>query len=178
MSGQPRRATVIFTGGTISMRHDPEAGGNVPRLSAADILARLPDLERQAEEYERKARALRQVAEGMRQLNGELSLFFPEMAPAAAEARDEKAKTSGPRGREAVRIIVSERPGIWALTDRMAEMQLRGSFTSRKATEVAVKRLCDRGEGRRIGTGRYVFPDDRKEVAVESEASGAAMIAS
>jgi L-asparaginase len=36
---------VIFTGGTISMRVDPVAGGNVPTLSGADILARTPGLE-------------------------------------------------------------------------------------------------------------------------------------
>jgi L-asparaginase len=36
---------VIFTGGTISMRLDPVAGGNVPSLSGQDILARTPGLE-------------------------------------------------------------------------------------------------------------------------------------
>ena len=30
---------VLFTGGTISMRHDPAAGGAVPALGARDILA-------------------------------------------------------------------------------------------------------------------------------------------
>jgi len=47
--GRRRRATVIFTGGTISMRHDPVAGGNVPSLSGADILARTPGLDAIAE---------------------------------------------------------------------------------------------------------------------------------
>ncbi|MEW5991420.1 MAG: asparaginase [Chloroflexota bacterium] len=45
MSPTPRRAAVIFTGGTISMRLDPVAGGNVPSLSGAEILARTPGLE-------------------------------------------------------------------------------------------------------------------------------------
>ena len=49
MSGRPRRAAVIFTGGTISMRVDPAAGGNVPTLSGADILARTPGLDAIAE---------------------------------------------------------------------------------------------------------------------------------
>jgi L-asparaginase len=40
-----RRVAVIFTGGTISMRVDPVAGGNVPTLSGADILARTPGLD-------------------------------------------------------------------------------------------------------------------------------------
>ena len=40
-----RRVTVIFTGGTISMTVDPVAGGNVPTLDGAAILARTPGLE-------------------------------------------------------------------------------------------------------------------------------------
>jgi L-asparaginase len=39
------RVPVIFTGGTISMRHDPQAGGNVPALDGAAILARTPGLD-------------------------------------------------------------------------------------------------------------------------------------
>jgi L-asparaginase len=35
---------VIFTGGTISMRHDPAAGGAVPALAGRDILALVPQL--------------------------------------------------------------------------------------------------------------------------------------
>jgi L-asparaginase len=39
------RVAVLFTGGTISMLDDPIAGGNVPALDAAAILARTPGLE-------------------------------------------------------------------------------------------------------------------------------------
>src|SRR5438128_599357 len=38
------RVAVVFTGGTISMRHDPAAGGNVPVLAGADLLAATPGL--------------------------------------------------------------------------------------------------------------------------------------
>ena len=38
------RVAVVFTGGTISMRHDPVAGGNVPALSGEEILAQVPGL--------------------------------------------------------------------------------------------------------------------------------------
>ncbi len=38
------RVAVIFTGGTISMQADPVAGGNVPTLNGAAILARTPGL--------------------------------------------------------------------------------------------------------------------------------------
>ncbi len=39
------RVAMIFTGGTISMTVDPVAGGNVPTLDGAGILARAPGLE-------------------------------------------------------------------------------------------------------------------------------------
>src|SRR5689334_13486745 len=36
---------LLFTGGTISMRHDPTAGGAVPTLSGKDILALAPGID-------------------------------------------------------------------------------------------------------------------------------------
>lgn len=44
-----KRVAVIFTGGTIGMVADAEAGGNVPALDGAAILARTTGLERVAE---------------------------------------------------------------------------------------------------------------------------------
>ncbi len=44
-----KRVAVIFTGGTISMVADAQAGGNVPALDGAAILARTPGLDRVAE---------------------------------------------------------------------------------------------------------------------------------
>lgn len=38
------RVAVIFTGGTISMRHDPSSAGNMPSLRAAELLASVPGL--------------------------------------------------------------------------------------------------------------------------------------
>jgi L-asparaginase len=43
------RVVVVFTGGTISMAFDPQAGGNVPTLDGAAILARTPGLDAIAE---------------------------------------------------------------------------------------------------------------------------------
>ena len=43
------RVAIVFTGGTISMGFDPVAGGNVPALDGAAILARTPGLESIAE---------------------------------------------------------------------------------------------------------------------------------
>ena len=39
------RVAVVFTGGTISTAFDPVAGGNVPILDGAAILARTPGLD-------------------------------------------------------------------------------------------------------------------------------------
>src|SRR6266542_4414592 len=43
------RVAVVFTGGTISMGYDPVAGGNVPSLDGAAILARTSGLDAIAE---------------------------------------------------------------------------------------------------------------------------------
>ena len=39
------RVAVVFTGGTISMRHDPVAGGNVPVLGGGALLESVPGLD-------------------------------------------------------------------------------------------------------------------------------------
>src|SRR5918994_7715074 len=38
------RVAVVFTGGTISMRHDSDAGGNLPTLGGDELLASVPGL--------------------------------------------------------------------------------------------------------------------------------------
>ena len=43
------RIAVLFTGGTIAMRRDPNAGGNLPTLRGEDLLATVPGLDAIAE---------------------------------------------------------------------------------------------------------------------------------
>jgi len=43
------RVAVVFTGGTISMRHDPAAAGNVPTMRAEELVASVPGLAEIAE---------------------------------------------------------------------------------------------------------------------------------
>ena len=43
------RVVVVFTGGTISMRHDPAAAGNVPTMRGEELLASVPGLAEIAE---------------------------------------------------------------------------------------------------------------------------------
>lgn len=125
-------------------------------------------LEDQAAALERDATALRKLSEAARELgeervrallapmlngNGNHSanghVLEPEAAPEPAEI--------GPRGREAVRLIVGERPGLWTLAELRAEMKRREWFTSNKGVDVAVTRLVAKGEARRVGKGRYEF---------------------
>jgi hypothetical protein len=61
-------------------------------------------------------------------------------------------------GREAVRHIVRERPGLWNLRDIADEAVRRGWATTRKPVEVAVHRMCNAGEARRVRKGLYEFP--------------------
>jgi hypothetical protein len=95
---------------------------------------------------------------------------------------DHDGAENAPKGREAVRRIVAERPGIWTLAQIVRELDRRGWLVSRKAAEVAVHRLADKGEAKRVGNGVYSFAaatpasEDREEVERETDDSGEAMI--
>ncbi len=122
-------------------------------------------LEQQAEALERDAAAVRKLVDAARDLGGErvATLLAPmltrngdgNVASASAVAND--ATENIPRGREAIRLIVRERPGLWTLAKLRAEMKRRGWFTSNKSVDVAVMRLTASGEARRVGRGRYEF---------------------
>lgn len=133
-------------------------------------------LEEQAGALERDAMALRKLSEAATELGEERvrALLAPMLngngnangngnghhTPVAeSTAAPESEEAVGPRGREAVRRIVRERPGLWTLTDLRAEMKDREWFTSAKAVDVAVTRMCRKGEARRTSQkGIYEFP--------------------
>jgi hypothetical protein len=147
-------------------------------------------LRQRAEEAARQADRARKLVEVVEGLNDDELAEFAELLAAETGTKTTNGNGNGhraepddpdaPRGREAVRRIVAERPGIWTLAELRDEMQRRGWFTSASGLEAAAKRLCDvNREGRRIGKGRYVFPRDHgEEDAIESDASGGAMIPS
>jgi hypothetical protein len=126
-------------------------------------------LEEQAQAAERNAAAMRKLVEAARDLGEERVAALLGITLAGnrdANGNGHKAtpeptttETSGdvPRGREAVRRIVRERPGIWTLAKLRSEMKRRGWFTSSKGLDVAVSRLAASGEARRVGKGRYEF---------------------
>jgi hypothetical protein len=123
-----------------------------------DLLTRLPDLEREAEEFERKARALRQIIEGVRTLNGEAARLLD--APATANGATPAA--GGLRGRALVRHIVAERSGVWTVKEIKRVGRARGYVISDSGVEKAVMRMAETGEAERTGYGTYDFSGTRE----------------
>jgi hypothetical protein len=123
--------------------------------------SQLEDAEREAQDAQRRADALRKIIEGVRALHGEAGQMALAV-PLSADPED------GPRGREAIRLIVTERPGIWTIPELSEEMRRRGWFSTRKAVEVAVHRLIASGEAERMRTGVFRFPP---EVIEEADAA-------
>jgi hypothetical protein len=151
--------------------------------------AAIARLEQQAEEAARQAERLEKMLALARELGDEgVSEMVALLAPAESNGTNGNGngksraprKSNKTRGRDAIRVIVAKRPGIWTFAQLKDEMVREGWFVSDSGLEAAAKRLCDlNGEGRRIGKGRYVFPADHGEGdAIESDRSGAALIAS
>lgn len=150
------------------------------------VLARL---EQEAEEAAKKAARLNRIVELARELGDDGLAELAEWFSSESENGTTNGNGNGnghtavtaapnaPRGRAAVRIIVRERPGIWTYQELRVEMQRREWFTTDSGLEAAAKRLCDSGEGRRLGKGRYAFPANHgEEDTIESDRSGGAMI--
>jgi hypothetical protein len=128
------------------------------------------------EATERRAAALRKLMEAAEELgpdgiaellsvpyaaNGHANGTDPANATNDVEKEDVPLGSENggkpPRGRDAIRRIVRPRPGVWLLKDLREAQKRDGTFTSNKATEVAVTRLEALGECRRVGKGRYEF---------------------
>lgn len=145
-------------------------------------------LRERAEEAQRRAARLAKLADFAEEVGEEgLAELVALIAPGetngnghATTTNGATTKPDGPRGREAVRIIVRRRPGIWTMQQLRAEMEREGWYTSPSGLEAAVKRLCDvNGEGKRVGKGRYVFPANHgEEAARATTASDGAVIPS
>src|SRR5215210_693066 len=142
------------------------------------LLAQLPEMEQEAEALERRAEAIRQIVSGIRALNGEVGLTLFN-APARqlngnggairhrnglnGGSRDIDA--DGPRGREAVQLIMAERPGTWTIKRIKATAKERGWPSSPKAIETAVHRLHRDGTVIWVRKGVYKLADQGEEVA-------------
>ena len=124
----------------------------------ADLIARLPEMEREAQEHERKAKGLRMIIDGVRALNGDAERLFGAAPVDRAPRTNQYRPEDGPRGRAAVRQIVSERPGTWRVGEIKRQIQLRGWPSSTTGVEVAIKRMVEAGEAQRVRKGVYRFP--------------------
>src|SRR3954466_7001992 len=101
-------------------------------MSALDVL------QQRAAEATRQAERLTKMVELAHELGEEgLSELVALIGPAEQGHANGNGNGDGhgpdpavPRGREAVRRIVGERPGIWTLMELRAEMERRGWFTS------------------------------------------------
>jgi len=127
-----------------------------------DLAARLPELEAEAESLERKAKALRQVVEGIKALNGDATAIllgpaFANKASVIVPAHHARTVTGGVSGREAVRRIVADQPGVWKVADLRKEAERRGYGVTTMGIEKAVRRMMETGEGQKVGYGRYRF---------------------
>lgn len=136
------------------------------------LLAQLPGMEQEAEALERRADAIRQIVSGIRALNGEVSLTLfnnpgrdsHENGP-RSNGNGHETGEDGPRGREAVRLIMAERPGNWTIKRIKATIKERGWPSSPKAIETAVHRLHRDGTVIWVRKGVYKLADEGEEVA-------------
>jgi hypothetical protein len=134
--------------------HVPLRGGLMPN----DLLAKLPQLEREADEYERKAHALRQIIAGVRSLNGEAEAILTGVSFESHRERFDVAlpPAKGPRGQRAVLQIMSEdAERSWKVVELKREMLRRGWAPSPKAVEASVKKLREVGRIESVSYGFY-----------------------
>ena len=132
---------------------------------AVDTGAFLATLEDELADLEQRRDAILKIKEGVttyeRVTGVRLAVTPAENGNGSGHQNGHRADEPGaekPRGREAVRQIVSDRPGIWTLTELVREFERREWLVTRKAVEVAVHRLTNAGEARRVGNGSYEFP--------------------
>jgi hypothetical protein len=134
------------------------------------VSVNVASLEERAQAAERKAAQLRRVVELVGELGEEgLRELLAVVEPEGERATNGHARApyvpppKNPRGREALRLIVADRPGMWTMAELKDEMHRRGWFASDKGVEVAAVRLVTAGEWKRDGKGRYVAPADSQE---------------
>jgi hypothetical protein len=128
------------------------------------------DAVRKIVEGQEQARALLlRASRGMQALPGleeTAGKAQPELEPAVAPPN---GKVESPRGRDAVRRVMQERPhDVWRLTSLVGEITRRGWIDPEardpaSAIRVAARRLADTGEIEKVGTGRYRLVSGRSD---------------
>jgi hypothetical protein len=149
---------------------DPHPREEAPAMTS-DLVARLPELEREADELEGRARALRQIVAGVRELNGHAD----EITDARFVEQNGKVFVAsaldkdGPRGSEAVARVMQEQPHkIWKVIELKREILRRGWTPTPKAVEASLKRMRELGQ---VESPRYGYYRLADEARVEKAAS-------
>lgn len=131
------------------------------------LLADIPDLERQAEEYEAnaekfqaKAAAIRQIIAGINALNGDARHILTRRFEAHKTLFEMRSPDDGgPRGPKAVlKVMRSDPHRVWKVVEVKREMLRRGWAPTPKAVEASIKRLRESGELLNSGYGYYKLP--------------------
>lgn len=113
----------------------------------------LERLRKAAEDSQAKAVRLREFADFAEELGDEA---VAQLVSIASPVPDQRPRH--PVGRDAIRRITSERPGLWTLKEIRTEMKRRGWYTSEKSLYNSICRLHDfNRECRRISRGLYEF---------------------
>ena len=136
----------------------------------------LPELERQAEEFELKAHAIRQIIAGYRTLNGDAAAILTRRSFEAHRTAFEIAPPAqnGLRGPRAVLHVMAEAPHRdWKVIELKRVMLRQGLAPTPKAVEASVKRL--REDGRIIPTsyGHYKLADPAAETSATNDQADA-----
>ena len=123
----------------------------------SEFVARLPDLKRELEQLERRADAIRQIIVGVSTYTQTQLEFGPPTNGNGNGAHNGNGADAErvPRGREAIRAVVSQRPGTWTLKQIVREFEKRKWPATRKAIEVSAHRLAQDGELERVRPGVY-----------------------
>lgn len=134
-----------------------------------DLLHRIPEWEKEAARFEEKARALRQMIDSVRVLNGDAARI---LALGAVQRTNQYSTDEGPRGRDAVRRITAESPGEWRVADIKRINRERGWPSTDSALDTAVARLAASGFAVKVKKGTYRFGAEAPTEAVTDEEGG------
>jgi len=127
-------------------------------------------MEREAEEHERAARALRQIIAGVQALNGHAAgITEPRLVEQNGTVFVAQAQNPrGPRGREALLRVMTEDPNrTWKVIELKREILARGWAPSPKAVEANLKRMRDLGDVECPRYGFYKLASATQGVLVE-----------
>lgn len=141
----------------------------------SDLAEQLPALEAEADEYERRAAALRQIIEAIRSLNGDAanSVLVPKVFAAHGKAfAVAPPDPEGPRGPRAVLEVMRGKPSNyeWKVVEVKREMLRRGWAPSPKAVEASIKRLRELREIVPVSFGYYRLAPGQNGSADNGEA--------